>query len=93
MTNKLPVVGSRYRPKNDNLRNHYCHEYEVIAITSKRLVVKIIESRFKYLIDMVNDYDLDWISKHLEELPIEEPQPTKESQVDKVEEVKTCKLE
>lgn len=72
---KLPEVGKRYRPKHDNLRNFYEFEYEVIATTSKRLVVKILKSRFEHLIDTIKDYDLNLIDKKLEELP---DQPTEE---------------
>ena len=69
MTDKLPEVGQRYKPKNPNLRNFFQYEYEVIATTSKRLVVKVIKSRYKHLIDTVNDYDLNWIGRNLEEIP------------------------
>lgn len=69
MTNKLPVVGKRYKPKNLNLRNFYKFEYETIAVTKKNIAVKIVRSDFKHLLETVKVYDINSIKNKLEELP------------------------
>lgn len=76
MTNKLPVVGKRYKPKNLNLRNFYKFEYETIAVTKKNIAVKIVRSDFKHLLETVKVYDINSIKNKLEELPEDKAETT-----------------
>lgn len=80
MTNKLPVVGKRYKPKNLNLRNFYKFEYETIAVTKKNIAVKIVRSDFKHLLETIKVYNINSIKNKLEELPEDKAETQPETQ-------------